>query len=184
MANGGFGKGEEPEFGTKTAKPGEWYGYSLYSDQTVHFGRFRNRDKDDPVLYFDIAPAQTWDSKGELWVIKEGEISVPLSHLKTFFPATIDAANMSINEMNWHRAYLDDWVIILNHGVPPAIGNVAKSYPTAFHLRPYVSDMTRAIVDKAGKEKIVALTHGGSIETIAQDLSDKMIQAYFKDRLN
>ena len=169
----GFGKTEEPPFGTKTAKQGEWYYYSLYGDRTAYFGRFRNRDRDEAVIYFDRAPVHIFDDKGALWVIKDGEVGIQLPHLREFFPAKQEDVERFVETMNYLRNYWGNWVFISNKEREHAIGRVCRVFPTAVHLMPYFSGLLKDVVTE-GKEKIVLLDSLSSIEVI----TEKALQEY------
>jgi hypothetical protein len=164
----GFGESErEAQFGARNAKPGEWYTYALLGEPGHCFGRYRNMDEHDSVVYFDRAPVEMYDETGSRWVIKDGEIGLPLHQFKTFFPSTIDQAERAVSLRNWHRQYLGTWVGI--HGAITALGKPCKVFGSTFHLLPYVSFFDKSKIVRDGKEQIVFFTPPSTIEAITEE---------------
>lgn len=97
----GFGQTcKETQFGARNGKPGEWYTYTLLGEQEHCFGRYRNMDEHDSVVYFDQAPVETYDDTGSKWIIKDGEIGIPLHMFKTFFHSTLEQAEKAVSLRN------------------------------------------------------------------------------------
>ncbi len=162
-----FGKSlKETNLGPRDGKKGEWYNYTLLEDQQQRFGRYKKIDEHDPIVYFDSAPTETYDETGSRWVIKDGEIGVPLQQINTFFRSTIEEVENYVKICNWYRQYLGKWVCV--HSGITAIGKPCKVFPIVFHLLPYVSFFNKNKIITKGLEQVVRFNPSTTIEEITE----------------
>jgi hypothetical protein len=167
----GFGKSQKEEFGVRTAKPGSWYNYGIYGG-SKSFGRFLKLD--DLFAYFNKGLNERIDDTGAQWILTEGEIAVPLQSLTSFFPASEEDAANYIKVRNWHRQYLNEWVLIKLHSMEPIVGRAKQVFEGSIHLLPYISGYKRERVEE-GLEKIVVFSSPFTIERLTEQGVDEFV---------
>ncbi len=167
----GFGKSQKEEFGVRTAKPGLWYNYGTYGGSRF-FGRFAKLD--DLFIYFNKGPCEHIDETGSQWILTDGEIAVPLQSLTSFFPTSEENTKNYINARNWHRQYLNEWVLIKQQSMDPIVGKAKQVFESSLHLLPYISGYKRESVEK-GLEKIIVFSSPFTIERLTSEDVDNFI---------
>lgn len=136
-----FGGTPQETRGIRETKKGEWYHYSLLHRDERLFGRFDAIENE--TIRFSAAPFWTSDDSGSLNVIREGDISLPLSQIHEFIPAKEAEVKDYCALQNIYRQYVGKDVQIFCNGTN-SVGHLVKVYNNMFVLNPYF-----------GREKIV-----------------------------